>query len=348
MRRHLVALVLLRLGCSSAVVGGFFSPPLPPQLCRVGMVWHFTAEAESGEDDYVEQAGDLFDYFDPLLSPHAYPNGIRPTTRSSAATTTTTRRGDDAPVLDGTERIAHPPQEENEYEYYDPLRFPSAASASPQLQQRLGGSWSSSRRSNRFGFVTLAPPELQQEGVERPVVDTSTTFDPTLSPHMYTKGVPDVIVGDPNAEYVDGVGTVAKGTRTRIGILLMDHGSRNAGSNQRLHELAALYQETLNGADQGGSRTTATLIVRAAHMEIATPTIPDGIQPRAARGGRHPPHRRGRRRAPGSVPAGPDHRSGRVPDRDHDPSDPRTRPGHVRAVLVGKVMRRPVLMRSHT
>lgn len=55
----------------------------------------------------------------------------------------------------------------------------------------------------------------------------------------------------------------------KVGILLMDHGSRNEASNQRLEHLAELYKLTMQDDN---------VVVLAAHMEIAKPTIPDGLQ----------------------------------------------------------------------
>mmetsp|Transcript_46064 Transcript_46064/g.112491 ORF Transcript_46064/g.112491 Transcript_46064/m.112491 type:complete len:140 (+) Transcript_46064:695-1114(+) len=60
----------------------------------------------------------------------------------------------------------------------------------------------------------------------------------------------------------------------------MDHGSRNEASNKRLQAMAQLYQLNLDmttGGSSGSSSNTA-MIVRAAHMEIAKPSILDGLQ----------------------------------------------------------------------
>jgi len=76
-------------------------------------------------------------------------------------------------------------------------------------------------------------------------------FDPLLSPHAYASGTDSkpIIKTDP--------------TESKIGILLIDHGSRRASSNELLLEIAQLYQ----------TRTSST--VKAAHMEIAPPSIMD-------------------------------------------------------------------------
>lgn len=150
-----------------------------------------------GEDD-------LFEYFDPLLSPHAYPNGIG-------------KAPDQKPIA---------PTDEDRY---DPL------------QLSIFGQGRSSPATN--------PPDI----------DTDSVFDPTISPHEYAKGTPDTIIGDEPVE----------APSLTVGILLMDHGSRSAASNQRLHDLARLYEQSV-----GSSR----VIVRAAHMEIASPSIEEGLE----------------------------------------------------------------------
>jgi sirohydrochlorin ferrochelatase len=148
---------------------------------------------------------DLFEYFDPLLSPHAYPKGISP---------------DQAPIE------------------------PTAVSPQPSVNAR-----------RNVGF------RIPEAAADRPLVDTSTTFDPTLSPHAYDKGTtPDTVVGDIDTVYMK---------QRRVGILLMDHGSKNPASNERLQEMARLYQEGC---------LDDSVIVKAAHMEIATPSILDGIE----------------------------------------------------------------------
>jgi hypothetical protein len=142
-----------------------------------------------------DEEPDLFDYFDPLLSPHAYPNGISP---------------DQKPIEDEI------PNEEREKPVI--LRSAQADEVSP-----------------------------------------SQVFDPTLSPHAYPKGTPSAIVGDKDA---------AVKSVPRVGILLVDHGSRNEASNDRLQQLARSYQRTVE----------SHVIVRACHMEIARPTIPEGLE----------------------------------------------------------------------
>lgn len=51
------------------------------------------------------------------------------------------------------------------------------------------------------------------------------------------------------------------------GLLLVDHGSRRPESNQQLHDVAARVQAALG----------QTVLVRAAHMEIASPSIAEQV-----------------------------------------------------------------------
>jgi hypothetical protein len=140
----------------------------------------------------ADEEPDLFEYFDPLLSPHAYPEGI------------------------------------------DPSHKPKDIQITEDREQ---------------------PTRLYKRSTES-VVDPTQVFDPTISPHAYSQGVPSTIVGD-----------VEISTSKRVGILLIDHGSKKKASNDRLDELARIYQQNVD----------SNVIVKAAHMEIAEPSIPDGL-----------------------------------------------------------------------
>jgi sirohydrochlorin ferrochelatase len=61
------------------------------------------------------------------------------------------------------------------------------------------------------------------------------------------------------------VGDVEISTSKWVGILLIDHGSKKQASNDRLDE--RIYQQNVD----------SNVIVKAAHMEIAEPSIPDGL-----------------------------------------------------------------------
>ena len=184
---------------------------------RVSCSWSSMSAMSSSLDDEEEEP-DLFEYFDPLLSPHAYPNGISPENKPEDADNKQT--------------------EENDNKVENPFLFSNG---------------DSTKTTSSF-----------QEDSDRRDVDTDFVFDPTLSPHEYANGTPSVIVGDKDTKYVDKKAP----SRGKVGILLMDHGSRNKASNQRLQDMAKLYEQNL-----GSSR----VVVRAAHMEIATPSIEDGM-----------------------------------------------------------------------
>jgi sirohydrochlorin ferrochelatase len=166
------------------------------------------------------------DLFDPLLSPHAYPDGT------------------DA----GPKQVDRPDV--------------------PWLQQEGG------RRSKRSFGIALPTDDEYDETADltttpRPPVSISAdVFDPTLSPHLYRNGTPDVVVGDNTA-----AATTAK---VVVGILLMDHGSKSDVANERLVTLAALYQQR---QEESSSRSNSSkrIVVRAAHMELAAPSIRDGL-----------------------------------------------------------------------
>ena len=164
-----------------------------------------------------DEEPDLFEYFDPLLSPHAYPDGISP---------------DNKPIE--TKQT----QPNNE--------------VSPVVKKAFGFDLTGSSLQQEQPSTTSG-----QRGAE--AVDTNEIFDPRISPHEYTNGTPDKVFGFEQE----------KVSVTRVGILLMDHGSRNPASNDRLKQVARVYQESLNNPN---------MIVRHAHMEIAQPSIPEALE----------------------------------------------------------------------
>jgi len=86
--------------------------------------------------------------------------------------------------------------------------------------------------------------------------DIFDTWDPRLSPHLYPDGLPDTSKED-------------KEEIEKVGVLLIDHGSRKPASNEFLHALAERYQTS--------SCCPPHYIVKAAHMEIAEPSIEMGL-----------------------------------------------------------------------
>jgi hypothetical protein len=156
----------------------------------VGNTFLSNAGSESEEPD-------LFEYFDPLLSPHAYPDGISPDKQPVAAKEATHERSNPS--------------------NFDPFG----------LKERI---------AKQSPASAATPSEAE--------VDPSVVFDPRVSPHALQEV-------------------------KKVGVLLMDHGSKNPAANQRLLDLAQIYQDNVGNSQ---------IVVRAAHMEITSPSIPEGLQ----------------------------------------------------------------------
>ncbi|KAL3941266.1 MAG: hypothetical protein SGBAC_004356 [Bacillariaceae sp.] len=203
-------------------------------LTRLQAAAAAAAAAADGNDQQEQQGKE--DLFDPLLSPHAYPNGID-------AGPSTEFKNDSTPVVPSS---SLPPL------FQQAVRPPEAARGSSQQQQQ---------------------PQQQDNDV----------FDPLLSPHAYPNGID----AGPSTEFTNvpsppsplevvpaSSQSGSSGAKRKLGVLLMDHGSRNAASNTRLEKMAELYQLTSNydQDDNGG------IVVEAAHMEIASPSIAEGLK----------------------------------------------------------------------
>ena len=115
------------------------------------------------------------------------------------------------------------------------------------------------------------------DGGGDPDADLFDVFDPRLSPHVYAEGIPECSEEEQASSTHDALsapapttsqGPTTTSTAAKVGVLLIDHGSRRASSNDRLLELASVYEE----------RSPDHYVVRAAHMEIAAPSIEDGIR----------------------------------------------------------------------
>ena len=179
---------------------------------------------------------DLFDYFDPLLSPHAYPNGV-----------------DAGPITseESSSRNSSPP-------------VSSPPTPPPPLK--------------------AVPPQVKGNREEQDLFDY---FDPLLSPHAYPNGIeagpisleesrnaPPSVSSPPSP--LEAVPPQSgSGKMRKVGVLLMDHGSRNSASNARLEKMAELYQLTSN---YDRTDDDDAIVVEAAHMEIASPSIVEGLK----------------------------------------------------------------------
>ncbi len=109
-------------------------------------------------------------------------------------------------------------------------------------------------------------------------------FDPRLSPHLYPGGIPSPKSQVTTTSSTVSITTIIEeeerypsgSTTQKIGILLIDHGSKRESSNIHLESLARAYERS--------SRCPPHYIVRAAHMEIASPSIEDGLRGLIAEG----------------------------------------------------------------
>ena len=120
-----------------------------------------------------------------------------------------------------------------------------------------------------FGFLSYTESSAAIntiEASEGSQTNTDLEFDPLLSPHAYANGA--------DAAPVDITESIS--TQQKIGILLIDHGSKRQASNDHIHNIAQLYENRLQ---RGGSTSkTTTTIVRAAHMEISKPNIEESLR----------------------------------------------------------------------
>lgn len=211
--------------------------------------------------DEPDSGPDLFDYFDPLLSPHAYPDGVAPENKPQPDAVADTQ----------------------------PRKAPSS--------NPFGIDYMSLKEKTEEKDKTESAPETSEAPVsaestgDKDSPDLFDYFDPLASPHSYPNGIQPT--SEPQALEIDDrynplqmdsvvLGGASKtggdsSTNKKLGILLMDHGSRNPASNTRLERLAELYQLTLED-DSSAVNVNCEIVVAAAHMEIAKPSIPDGLQ----------------------------------------------------------------------
>ena len=246
-------------------------------------------QLQLNNNDRDDGEPDLFDYFDPLLSPHSYPNGVSPDNKPDASSSSSSYPSSSNSKNKSPFGI----------NYYSSNQRESTENKIPPNES-----------SNSNGNVINGDDDGEEDDEEP---DLFEYFDPLLSPHSYPNGIsPDAAAGISSPRELDVVGKSSslsssssssiyrsssednvgstlsenRQTKKRVGILLMDHGSRNEASNKRLQAMAQLYQlnldtMTMDVNDNGGSDSSSSdtvMIVRAAHMEIAKPSIPDGLK----------------------------------------------------------------------
>jgi len=112
-----------------------------------------------------------------------------------------------------------------------------------------------SNRSSAEESITTTPSPKSTKKKKDPFAE----FDPRVSPHMYPNGI-ETTTSSSNDQ-------TTSNAPNPIGILLIDHGSRKAASNELLETIASIYQTS--------SKCPSHFVVKAAHMEIASPSIED-------------------------------------------------------------------------
>jgi hypothetical protein len=223
------------------------------------------AASSSGDQDDNEEK-DLLDYFDPRISPHEYPNGIDPSSPPEA--------------------LAASEEKPDVLDYFDPRisphEYPNGIDGTAQKTEEEEEEWNPLRFNNiqdDFKDTTrpLPPRPRPTSGVPAvaleggPDKDLFDVFDPRISPHAYPDGIPthatEPVESTTFAALSYQAEEMTKAT-VKIGILLIDHGSKRPKSNQHLETLAEVYNNT----------SPDHYIVRAAHMELASPSIEEGIR----------------------------------------------------------------------
>lgn len=296
-------------------IEGFGSPLVSSPFSPSSSASMLLANTDQAEEDNTDP--DLFDYFDPLLSPHAYPSGVlpdkKPTFKSNDEIQKQQQQSSPQKVDGGSKGgfgIRLPIKEQNDEQ--NPSSSTKGADDQQQPQEsyedafgiRLPGTEqnneqkSSSSTKGDFGFKirtnpTTSSPTMEEKDVEIEE-DLFEYFDPLLSPHEYPDGIKpkkesissvtappalEVVGNDKESSGNSGMANLnSNGKKKKVGVLLMDHGSKKEKSNARLEAMAKLYQMTLDTDEDEEDDGTPTIIVRAAHMEIALPSIPDALE----------------------------------------------------------------------
>jgi len=183
------------------------------------------------------------EFFDPLLSPHMYPNGTpekvigddKPNTKSEILST-----AENATVDDNEESI------DLTTDFISLIDLATATSSDQSVNEKEG--------------------IKDDETKNLDLIQQFRRMTPTISPHDYPSGTPENFREDKKEK---------KKKQRVVGVLLIDHGSRNKASNDRLEEMARLYQGFSTKSNKNNDDDI--VLVEAAHMEIASPSIPDGL-----------------------------------------------------------------------
>eukprot|EP00555_Chaetoceros_dichaeta_P009119 CAMPEP_0198256712 /NCGR_PEP_ID=MMETSP1447-20131203/6547_1 /TAXON_ID=420782 /ORGANISM="Chaetoceros dichaeta, Strain CCMP1751" /LENGTH=374 /DNA_ID=CAMNT_0043943409 /DNA_START=77 /DNA_END=1201 /DNA_ORIENTATION=- len=187
---------------------------------------------------YASEKNNIDEEFDPLRSPHEYPDGID-----------SKNKGRKKPALNDDD----PLQMKNVRNDF------SGASEQDYKTEKayFTMDWSASTNSEISTAVIPESPTAK--------ITNDDEFDPLLSPHAYPNGASSKPVLQKSSSSPP---TKSISPPPRIGVLLIDHGSKRPSSNDHLLKVASLYQ----------SKAPSNIVVRAAHMEIVAPSIMDGIR----------------------------------------------------------------------
>lgn len=194
------------------------------------------------------------DDFDPRNSPHMYPKGV-----NGGVNNKKDDRNDDSFLNSHSFNMNDDKSSSSAIvdidDGFDPRISPHMYSNGVN-----GGVGGNKESNDDVGYYSSTASKSNSNGYNT----NDDDFDPRVSPHMYPNGINNGREQQQQQQYSSTTETEQK----KIGILLIDHGSKREESNLHLEKVALAYQK----------ENTNNFIVKVAHMEIAKPSIQDGIQ----------------------------------------------------------------------
>jgi len=194
------------------------------------------------------------EFFDPLLSPHMYPNGTPEKVIGDDNSNTKSE------ILSTAVNAVSIPLEESEATTMNDNEESIDLTTDFISLIDLATATSSDQSVNEKEGIK------DDETKNLDLIQQFRRMTPTISPHDYPSGTPENFREDKKEK---------KKKQRVVGVLLIDHGSRNKASNDRLEEMARLYQGFSTKSNKNNDDDI--VLVEAAHMEIASPSIPDGL-----------------------------------------------------------------------
>lgn len=212
--------------------------------------------------------------FDPLLSPHAYPKGtsagpVKRIKKEINKNQNNSYSGDDN----------HEDDDDDDDDEWSPLKMKSVKKDFQGASQKeytveksiFTTQWSavsvtsSAHVDTTSSSSSKTPTSPKKTKHSQSGATLDLDFDPLLSPHAYPKGTKSGPILRPKQQQKQQQRQQKQQT---IGVLIMDHGSKRPSSNERLYKICELYQSTC----------PKNYVVKAAHMEIAQPSIQSQIE----------------------------------------------------------------------